>query len=259
MTQSSLAHRPTNKKRREPQRGAKFKNTWCVNQKFESPCASASSKQCQGQQSTIIQKNRSESLNVPRPTGLLDAACAYNSTPVQGSSMNRLRTQPRHWKETEMTDTVVAVFDEYGQAQSAMNALFNAGFTHNAVKLSPADERTTTRQEALRLRPLTTDDSSGSGIGDFFRSLFGTDQDQHGDDAGLYAEVMRRGSYLLAIETDSVQESHRAADIVYQLKQLCRWRPVSRLCSGLPVWRVPRGQQAISGLSLGPVGAPYPQ
>lgn len=115
-----------------------------------------------------------------------------------------------------MTDTVVAVFDEYGQAQSAMNALFNAGFTHSTVKLSPADERSTTRQEALRSRQATTGESSRWGIGDFFRSLFGTDQDQHGDDAGLYAEAMRRGSYLLAVEADSVQEAHRAADIMHQ-------------------------------------------
>lgn len=115
-----------------------------------------------------------------------------------------------------MTDTVVAVFDEYGQAQSAMHALFNAGFTHSTVKLSPADERTTTRQEALRSRQASTDESSGWSIGDFFRSLFGTDQDQHGDDAGLYAEAMRRGSYLLAVEADSVQEAHRAADMMHQ-------------------------------------------
>ena len=115
-----------------------------------------------------------------------------------------------------MTDTVVAVFDEYGQAQSAMNALFKEGFTHSAVKLSPADERTTTRQEALRTQKSTAGESSGSGIGDFFRALFGTDQDQHGDDAGLYAEAMRRGSYLLTVEADSVQEAHRAADIMHQ-------------------------------------------
>lgn len=115
-----------------------------------------------------------------------------------------------------MTDTVVAVFDEYGQAQSAMHALFNEGFTHSAVKLSPADERTTTRQTALQTRQSTTEPGSGWSIGDFFRSLFGTDQDQHGDDAGLYAEAMRRGSYLLTVDADSVQEAHRAADIVHR-------------------------------------------
>ena len=115
-----------------------------------------------------------------------------------------------------MTDTVVAVFDEYGQAQSAMNALFKEGFTHSAVKLSPADERTTTRQEALRTQKGTAEESTGSGIGGFFRSLFGTEQDQHGDAAGLYAEAMRRGSYLLTVEADSVQKAHQAADLMHQ-------------------------------------------
>ena len=38
-----------------------------------------------------------------------------------------------------MNSTIVAVFDEYGQAQSAMQALFNAGFTHADIKLSPAE------------------------------------------------------------------------------------------------------------------------
>ena len=115
-----------------------------------------------------------------------------------------------------MTDTVVAVFDEYGQAQSAMNALFTQGFTQSVVKLSPADERTTTRQEALRNQQTPSGEGGGSGIGGFFRALFGTDQDQHGDAAGLYAEAMRRGSYLLTVEADSVQEAHRAADIMHQ-------------------------------------------
>ncbi len=130
--------------------------------------------------------------------------------------MNLLLVRPHLMKESKMTDTVVAVFDEYGQAQSAIDALFNEGFSRSTVKLSPADERTTTRQEALRSRQSNTDQSSGWSIGDFFRSLFGTDQDQHGDDAGLYAEAMRRGSYLLAVEADSAQKAHRAADIMHQ-------------------------------------------
>lgn len=112
-----------------------------------------------------------------------------------------------------MNNTVVAIFDEYGQAQQAMNALFNEGFTHSNVKLSPPEENPGAREQFLRSREISTAGSHW-GIGDFFRSLFGADQ--HGDDAGLYAEAVRRGSYMLSIDANDEDEADRAADIVQQ-------------------------------------------
>ena len=112
-----------------------------------------------------------------------------------------------------MNNTVVAIFDEYGQAQQAMNALFNEGFTHSNVKLSPPEENPGAREQFLRSREISTTGSHW-GIGDFFRSLFGADQ--HGDDAGLYAEAVRRGSYMLSIDANDEDEADRAADIVQQ-------------------------------------------
>ncbi len=112
-----------------------------------------------------------------------------------------------------MNPTVVAIFDEYGQAQQAMNALFNEGFTHSHVKLSPAEENPHAREQFLRSQQTaTTETESGWGIGDFFRSLFGADQ--HGDDAGLYAEAVRRGSYMLSVDAGDEDEADRAADIM---------------------------------------------
>jgi uncharacterized protein (TIGR02271 family) len=114
-------------------------------------------------------------------------------------------------EETLMNNTVVAIFDEYGQAQQAMNALFNEGFTHSHVKLSPAEESPQLREQFLRSQQSSTAES-GWSIGDFFRSMFGTDQ--HGDDAGAYSEAVRRGSYMLSVDAADEDEAEHAADIM---------------------------------------------
>lgn len=110
-----------------------------------------------------------------------------------------------------MNPTVVAVFDDYGQAQQAMNALFNEGFTHSDVKLSPAEDNLQAREQFLRSRQGTANESTW-GIGDFFRALFGTDQ--HSDDAGIYSEAVRRGAYMLSVDAGDDDEADRAADIM---------------------------------------------
>lgn len=110
-----------------------------------------------------------------------------------------------------MNNTVVAVFDEYGDAQSAMNALFtDGGFTRADVKLSPADETGEGRISALRSQD--TSESGGWSIGGFFKSLFGSDQ--HTDDAGVYSEAVRRGSYMVSVDAKNEEQADRAADIM---------------------------------------------
>lgn len=114
-----------------------------------------------------------------------------------------------------MNHTVAAIFDSYEDAQSAMNALFNEGFTRADVKLSPPDDSREARQSAVGA-PASS--KEGWGIGDFFRSLFGSDQ--HSDDAGMYAEAIRRGSYLVTIDAQSESQADQAVDI------LMRFQPV---------------------------------
>lgn len=110
-----------------------------------------------------------------------------------------------------MNTTVVAVFDEYGDAQSAMNALFTeGGFTQADVKLSPSEDTTEGRRHALSSQD--TSDTGGWSIGGFFSSLFGSDQ--HTDDAGVYSEAVRRGSYMLSIDAPTEAQADRAADIL---------------------------------------------
>ena len=107
-----------------------------------------------------------------------------------------------------MNSTIVAVFDEYGQAQSTMQALFNAGFSHSDIKLSPAEDTAQARQSALRgTEHAEAEPSSRWHIGNIFRSMLGADQ--HSDDAGIYAEAIRRGSYLLSVDASSGEKKNK--------------------------------------------------
>lgn len=111
-----------------------------------------------------------------------------------------------------MNNTVVAVFDNFGDAQRAMDALYKeGGFSQADVKLSPSQETAEARSYALRS---TEPAQAGSGwsIGDFFHSLFGSDQ--HSDDAGVYSEAVRRGSYMLSVDAQTEAQAQNAADIM---------------------------------------------
>lgn len=117
-----------------------------------------------------------------------------------------------------MNNTVVAIFDQYGEAQSAMNALFKeGGFTQADVKLSPESESGESRQLALRERQ-DSDESGSWSIGGFFRSLFGSDQ--YGDEAGVYSEAVRRGGYMVSVDAQTEAEADRAADILQRFNAI---------------------------------------
>lgn len=103
-----------------------------------------------------------------------------------------------------MENTVVGVYDSYAQAQNAMNDLLASGFSRSDVQLSPESERSTTTT--------TSSESTGSGIGHFFRSLFGMeDEREHSD---VYSEAVRRGSCVLTVTAASEDQRERAADIM---------------------------------------------
>lgn len=112
-----------------------------------------------------------------------------------------------------MNHTVAAIFDSYGDAQSAMNALFNEGFTSAEVKLSPSDDSREARERAVGQSAASKE---GWSIGDFFRSLFGSDQ--YSDDAGMYAEAIRRGSYLVSIDASTEAKAEQAVDIMMRFQ-----------------------------------------
>lgn len=105
-----------------------------------------------------------------------------------------------------MDNTVVGVYDSYAQAQSAMNELIASGFSRTDVQLNPDQETSASS------RTTTDNTSDSSGIGGFFRSLFGMD-DQVGE-RDTYAEAVRRGSCILTVNADNDEQRDRAIDIM---------------------------------------------
>jgi len=104
-----------------------------------------------------------------------------------------------------MDNSVVGVYDSYAQAQNAMNELLSSGFSRSDVHLDADTD--STGQSAQ-----TETQESGSGIGHFFRSLFGMDDNrEHGD---IYSEAVRRGSCVLTVDAASDEQRDRAIDIM---------------------------------------------
>jgi hypothetical protein len=98
--------------------------------------------------------------------------------------------------------TVVGVFDSMDEAQDAREALLSAGFDDDEVRLqshaSYLSESGTTTD-----RTETNDRSEGfmASVGRFFSDLFGG-EDEH---ASHYAEAVRRGATVVAVDADNEQ------------------------------------------------------
>ncbi|MBO0934872.1 YsnF/AvaK domain-containing protein [Fibrella aquatilis] len=104
-----------------------------------------------------------------------------------------------------MSQTVVGIFDTATEAQSAVEALVNSGFNRDQIDLSA---RTGDFNQSY------TDDSDShdeGGIGGFFSSLFGTNDDE--DRRRTYETVGKRGS-IVTVHVDESDDAEQAADIL---------------------------------------------
>jgi uncharacterized protein (TIGR02271 family) len=133
-----------------------------------------------------------------------------------------------HQQETNMTTALVGVFENREQATKAYNELLSEGFLASDVMLraggSSASEAgagtgagastgTGTVGTTATAGRDTRDDGEVSGtIGDWFRSLFGLNDDD--DDLYVYDEAMRRGHYLLTVSSVSEDRVDRVSDIM---------------------------------------------
>lgn len=107
-----------------------------------------------------------------------------------------------------MALTVIGVFDDAQEAQKAVNDLVSEGFSRDNIDLSAqtgqySDADTTTAD-------YRDHDDADSGIGGFFKSLFGGSDD---DDYRRHTTVAQRGS-LVTVHAMSEDEAERAADIL---------------------------------------------
>jgi uncharacterized protein (TIGR02271 family) len=114
-----------------------------------------------------------------------------------------------------MQHTVAAVFDNYNEAQHAFDDLVASGFSREDVHLSQSNEAGSSvagDATSASERRVEDDESGGTGIGSFFRRLFGSDDET--SDAELYSEAVRRGSYVLTVEVPDDNLVDQATDVL---------------------------------------------
>lgn len=121
-----------------------------------------------------------------------------------------------------MALTVIGVFDNASEAQQAVEALVSDGFSRSSIDLSATQSgssASTTDGSLVQDRHRNTSGTYteevvdntkdvGSGIGNFFSSLFGGS-----DDSDRYSRVAERSS-LVTVHAQSEDEAERAADIL---------------------------------------------
>ena len=118
-----------------------------------------------------------------------------------------------------MQHTLVAVFDNRNDAQSAMDELLASGFTRDNVYVSSADltgQAGTSSYASSTIDTTTTtgtthEEGIGASIKHFFENLFGADNDEH---VTRYSSAVTGGQHVLTLTTDSEPEVERAADVI---------------------------------------------
>jgi stress response protein YsnF len=98
-----------------------------------------------------------------------------------------------------MTQSVVAVFESREQAEKAKQQLLAAGIPADRMSLHQGSESDATSAAAGRS---STVEESESGIGHFFRSIFGMDDDR----PAYYEEAARRGHVTLVADASREEE-----------------------------------------------------
>jgi hypothetical protein len=111
-----------------------------------------------------------------------------------------------------MKRTLIAVFDNRGDAQSALDELVSSGFSRNQIRLSEGDVTGASAAE-----PAQGGGSIVDSIKHFLGSMFGTDDSEY---VQKYSDAVTRGHQVLTLTADDEPEVERAADIVE------RWGPV---------------------------------
>jgi len=103
-----------------------------------------------------------------------------------------------------MTHTIIGLFDNKTEAQSAMQELVAAGFAKENIDVSNRRYDETTTDTA------TTMTDTGGGISGFFNSLFGDDTTE----ASKYSNVATDTEAILTVQTDSEERAKQIAGIL---------------------------------------------
>jgi uncharacterized protein (TIGR02271 family) len=108
-----------------------------------------------------------------------------------------------------MTHTVVGIFDDKSEAQTAMTELAANGFGRENIDLSHRAATNTTGNTGTGGYN-DNDDSVTDSIGNFFSSMFGDDSDT----ARNYSNVANDTEAVLIVQTESAERASVAAEIM---------------------------------------------
>jgi hypothetical protein len=109
-----------------------------------------------------------------------------------------------------MAYTLIAVYDNYSDAESALKDLLSQGFARHKMHLGLVEDTPLGREAALQKLEQADDQSTNRlTLPDFFRTLFGNEPDS---DRDIYLEAVRRGSYVLMVNAENDQQAHQAID-----------------------------------------------
>lgn len=113
-----------------------------------------------------------------------------------------------------MSTTLVGIYDDFAQAQKAVQQLSKAGIKQGDITIARNDGgKGYTTYGGANSKDYTTGKSIGNNIANFFDGIFGTDIND--DERGVYSEAVRRGSVIVTVDTDD-NMTDRASDILNQ-------------------------------------------
>lgn len=105
--------------------------------------------------------------------------------------------------------TIIGVYDDRNHARSAKNELLASGFPRGSVQLNPEHDLPPTKGPSVQKEKNATLSAS---IGNFFRSLFSMDDKSMY--SNVYAEAVKRGSYVLTVDVETDEQRVRAEEIM---------------------------------------------
>jgi len=113
-----------------------------------------------------------------------------------------------------MATTLVGIYDDLAQAQTAVQQLSKAGIKQGDISIASNDGgKGYTSYGGANSRDYTTGSSIGNDVSSFFGSIFGSDV--NADELDIYSEAVRRGSAVVVVETDD-KMGERASEILNQ-------------------------------------------